>query len=181
MLSIYLDTNIVSGLAKADLDNKTMKLALEIVQRAKKGEVKLLTSELTEDEISQVPEEVRYHHLIIYSLIKNVALIAERFGSFLVTGGLGGGNLITKGLGPSPKDPLFVKLEKIIPKPSNERKANAMDTDIRHIFQCKKNEVDVFWTEDKRTILNKKNELEKLGINVMSTGEVVEKINASDA
>ena len=177
MLSIYLDTNIVSSLAKRDLKDETMKLVLEIVQLAKNGKVMLYTSELTQEEIALIPEQFRYHHNLIYYLIKNIAIFPESCCPNLITQGLGiGGGLITKGLGAGTEDPIFVSINRIIPKPLNEGKVKARNADVKHIFQSKKNNIDIFWTEDRKTILNKKNEFYKIGINVKSSKEVLDEI-----
>lgn len=64
----YLDTCIVSGLAKGDLTAENEAALLQILQARKNGSVELFTSEVARDEISKIPIEYRTIHSIIYAL-----------------------------------------------------------------------------------------------------------------
>jgi len=177
MLTAYLDTNIISAIAKQDFCEKTMKTILEVINRAKIGEVELHTSELTQEELMEIPEEYRYYHTLVYNLIKNVTTFSEYSPSNIIISGFGGGNIVTRGFGGRCEDPILISIQKIILRPINEQKAKARDADIRHLYQCKKNNLDIFWTEDRQTILNKKEDLARIGIIVMSSEQLIYKIN----
>lgn len=179
MLTAYLDTNIISTLAKEKEKKEEKVIILEIIRCAKRGEVELHTSDIVHKEIDEIPEEYRYYHSLIYNLIRNVIILTEHYPANLVLGGLGGGSLITRGLGGGRKDPLLVQIEEIIPRPTHEEKAKARDLDVRHLFQYKKNGLAIFWTEDKRTILSKKEDLAKIGIFVMSSEQLMNEISNS--
>ncbi len=178
MLTAYLDTNIISALAKKDFCENTMKSVLEVINYSKLDAIELHTSELTQEEIMNIPEEYRYHHFLIYNLIKNVSIVSECRPSNIVIGGYGGGNIVTRGFGGGGKDTLLISIDEIIHRPNNEQKAKARDADVRHLYQCKKNNLEIFWTEDKQTILNKKGDLARIGIIVMSSEQLINRINS---
>lgn len=176
-MKIYADTNIVSGLAKKDFPDTVVANFLTVLNLRKAGKIELYVSEVTSDEINEIPQEYRYYHELIYRLLNNVALKPETY-SHLITRGLGGGaaSLITRGMIGSP-DPLIKELERIIPKNTKEKAKQARQRDIKHLYQCKKNNLDIFWTEDVATILNYSSELEKIGIRVLNSQDLITEID----
>ncbi len=177
MKKIYTDTNIVSGLAKKDFPDTVLANFYAILNLKKTEKIELYVSEITNDEINEIPQEYRYYHNLIYQLLNNIALKPKTY-NHLITKGLGGGavSLITKGMIGS-SDPLIKELENIIPQKTNEKAKKARQRDINHLYQYKKNNLDIFWTEDVSTILNYSSELEKIGIRVLNSQNLIAEIN----
>jgi hypothetical protein len=129
----YLDTCIVSSLAKCDLTPENESALLRILQARKAGTVELVTSEVVRTEISAIPEEFRIQHSIIYSLLADVPLAATdyRIPPFR----------------PAPmfkrRDQLLVSLERLLPDAG----------DASHVFQAARNGVGYLITVDHRTML----------------------------
>ncbi|GAG25143.1 unnamed protein product, partial [marine sediment metagenome] len=174
-IKVYVDTNIISGMAKQDFSDEIMHCLNDILELRKQGKIELYLSEVTSEEIERIPEEYRYYHNLIYTLINNVALKPKSYSNLalsIATRGLTGGSIgiATKGLFPAQqKDPLFVEIERIIPQKNNTADQKSRLKDIEHLFQCKKNNLDIFWTEDKKTILKYASGLRKIGITVMGS------------
>jgi hypothetical protein len=189
-IHVYVDTNIISGLSKRDFSEDIIDGFDKMLNFRKSGKVQLWVSELVQSEIDEIPQEYRYYHNVIFRLIDNVAMNAEETirigpsGTSLITRGLGapsGLGMVTRGFADSSrtKDKLLVKLEKIIPDKKSDSEKKARIHDIRHLFQCKKNSLDIFWTEDKNTILKYSTELEQLGIRVLGTLDLVDYVKES--
>jgi len=71
------------------------------------------------------------------------------------------------------KDRLISKLEDIIPKKRNPKKNQSRLRDIDHLYQCKKNNIDLFWTEDTKTIIHYAFKLKDLGIYTVNTNNLL--------
>ena len=129
----YLDTCIVSGLAKGDLAAAEESALLRILQARKSGSVDLLTSEIALTEISRIPTEHRSRHSIIYGLLADVPLARTyyRIPPFR----------------PAPmfrrQDPLLKSLESLLPDA----------VDAQHVFQAAKADLKYFLTVDRQTLL----------------------------
>ena len=130
----YLDTCIVSGLAKGDLTPDDVAVLLQILPARKSGSVELFTSEVVREEISKIPAEYRTQHSIIYGLLADVPLANthHRMPPFR----------------PAPmfkrKDPLLASLEHLLPDV----------VDALHVFQAAKSDLHHLITVDRRTLLN---------------------------
>ena len=161
-MKIYVDTNIVSGLAKKDFNIETINYFHKILEYRKKGKIDLYVSDLTADELNNIPEEFKYHHNVIYLLLNNISIKTKK-NHKLITRGLGGssGSLITHGLLAS-DDPILKKIEEIISQKHNSIKKEGRQKDIDHLYQYYKNNLDIFWTEDVKTILNYHRELKEI-------------------
>jgi hypothetical protein len=61
-MAAYLDTCIVSGLVKGDLQPAQETALLRILEARKRGDLQLVTSETTKTEIDQIPEQHRRLH-----------------------------------------------------------------------------------------------------------------------
>jgi predicted nucleic acid-binding protein len=179
MPSVYLDTNIISGLAKGEFEQPTIDAILEITGQSKDGRVSLFTSEITAEELNHIPAEYRWQHYVIYNLISNVAFAPERLPSNLILQGFGGGSIITQGFGPGPKHPIVCKLEAIIPTVSKTERAFARTNDILHLYQCHAANIRYFLTQDAHTILRHRKELLAVGINATSGIELLEKLRGA--
>ena len=168
-MKIYVDTNIVSGLAKKDFNIEIINYFYKILEYRKNGIIDLYVSELTANELKKIPEEFKYHHNVIYLLLNNISIKPKKYHN-LITHGLGGssGSLITHGL-LGTNDPILHKIEEIIPQKNNLIKKEGRQKDIEHLFQCYKNNLDIFWTEDVKTILNYHLELKQIGLHVLNS------------
>jgi len=176
-MKIYVDTNILSGLAKQDFSAEIVANFFKVLNLRKAGKIELYVSEITSDEINEIPQEYRYYHQLIYQLINNVALKSKTH-SHLITKGLGGGagSLATMGMIGSPA-PLIKKLESIVPEKTREKEKQARQRDIDHLYQCKVNNLDSFWTEDVATILKYNSELKEIGIKVFNSQDLINEID----
>ena len=135
MASAYLDTCVVSGIAKGDLASETEAAVLEILRIYKDGKLGLVTSETTATEIHKIPAQYRAKHEMIYNLLANVPVAAtHRTDSGLTLMGVGGGTRV---------DPLYSALKAIVPD----------EQDAVHLFQAAMNKVKYFVTTDNKTIL----------------------------
>jgi hypothetical protein len=130
----YLDTCIVSGLAKDDLDPLEQTAVMYLLEAHKQGDLKLVTSAVTAREISQIPEEFRRAHSVIYSLLSDVPSVA--LGSITSLSLMGTP-------GPGRDDPMFESLKCLLPDPE----------DAEHVFQAAQNGVQYFVTVDRSTML----------------------------
>jgi hypothetical protein len=130
----YLDTCIVSGLAKGDLSLAEEAALLRILQARKAGSVELFTSEVTREEISKIPAEHRTIHFVIYGLLADVPLAKTHYR--------------IPPFRPAPmfrrQDPLLASLEHLLPDAA----------DALHVFQAAKAGLPYFVTVDRRTLLN---------------------------
>src|ERR1700693_2025590 len=68
----YLDTCIVSGLAKCDIAEAEVSALLRILDARTAGRVELLTSAVVNAEISRIPAPHRTAHAAIYKLLADV-------------------------------------------------------------------------------------------------------------
>ncbi len=152
----YLDTCIVSGLAKEDLPSGEQQALLEVLRRHKEGWIKLITSFVTKQEIDRVPEQARTRHEVIYSLLSDIPR-AEFSGIELFRVAFPGSLGVRQ-------DPLYTELKQLLPGVE----------DAQHVFQAIKNKVDYFVTTDDRTILRYKNELESTyGIKAVTPSQLL--------
>ena len=142
MIKAYLDTCIVSGLAKEDLDSAQQNALREVLRFHKSGDIQLVTSVLVQDEIKQIPEQYRSKHEVIYSLLADIPVTRVSWiDSGLSLLGVGGGSRV---------DPLYQELRTMLPD----------DLDAQHVFQAIKSNSTYFLTRDNRTILRYRKELE---------------------
>jgi hypothetical protein len=159
-MKIYVDTCVVSGLAKTnDLCPPVIEALWRILDLHEAAQVHLLTSSVMKDEIAKIPEQYRTRHRALYTLFAKIPITAtHRTDSGLTLMGVGGGQRT---------DPLFKALQGILPD----------EPDARHIFQAVKNKVDYFLTVDKRTILRHRVAVENCcGIKVFNPKEMVQVI-----
>lgn len=143
-LSAYLDTCIVSGLAKGDLAQADIEALLKVLQRYKNGAVSLVTSRVTKEEIDCIPKEYRLPHEVIYNLLADLPVVkAFRTDSGLMLMGVGGGIRL---------HPMLAKLTTLLTD----------EADARHLYQAARNGVRYFITTDARTIISRKAKIEEI-------------------
>jgi len=142
-MKIYLDTCIISGIAKKDLPVNEQIALVELLKRNKEGIIQFTTSSLSEEEISQIPEQHRPSHSIVYDLLREIKLSNYSYSdSGLMMMGMGGG---------AREDAVFTELKTLLPD----------EPDAKHVFQAIKGSANVFLTVDSKTILKHKDILEK--------------------
>jgi hypothetical protein len=156
MNKAYLDTCVISGLAKEDIALEEQNALLIILKAQKSGDLKLVTSDFTRRELDNIPEKYRHKHEVIYNLVADVPIAkAFRTDAGLMLMGAGGGVRLVKEM---------AQLATLL-KDKN---------DAAHIYQAFKNEIYHFLTVDSRTIISQKEEIEKIcGVLVMSPTEYV--------
>jgi hypothetical protein len=143
-LIAYLDTCIVSGLAKGDLAHPDIEALLKVLQKHKKRALCLVTSQITKEEIDRIPQKYRLQHEVIYNLLLDLPVArAFRTDSGLMLMGVGGGVRL---------HPMLAKLNTLL----------SDEADARHLYQAARNDVRYFITTDTRTILRRKAEIEEI-------------------
>ncbi len=156
----YLDTCIVSGLAKEDLSLKEQEALSNVLHQYKKGFINLVTSEVVKKELEGIPDKNRKRHETIYYLLSDVPMSqVKTTDSGLMMMGMGGGVR---------EDSLYTKLKKMLPD----------ENDANHIFQAIKSSANYFVTVDNKTILRYHKELEsEYNIKTVLPSELVVLIN----
>ena len=138
----YLDTCIVSGLAKGDLGSETQAALLRILEARKVGRVELVTSEVTRSELAAIPEVHRGSHSAIYYLLADVPLAPAEYR--------------IPPFKPAPmfrrRDKLLLALEALLPDAA----------DASHAFQAARSMASYLITTDRRTMLKHADAVEAL-------------------
>lgn len=160
MIKAYLDTCIVSGLAKEDLPSAEQMALLIILRFHKSGDVQLVTSILVKEEIDKIPEEHRMRHEIVYNLLANIPVSQVSWtDSGLTLMGVGGGKKV---------DSLYLELKALLPD----------ELDAQHIFQAVKSGAKYFVTTDNHTILKYREALiTKYNLSVIAPSELEKTLN----
>jgi hypothetical protein len=134
VLSAYLDTCLVSGLAKEDLRADEAQALLEVLKLQRSGRIQVVTSDVTAKEIERIPREHRIRHEVIYNLLAALPMASRHStNSGLMLMGVGGG---------SREHPIAAALKRILPD----------EPDVDHLYQASRNNVQYFVTVDDRTI-----------------------------
>lgn len=133
-LSVYLDTCIISGLAKEDLIEQEYEALKFVLGLRKKGAIQLVTSPVAKAELDKIPVKWRNKHENIYNLLNDVPMKRFRSIPFLDLMDL-------TGLGRLNRD--YLKLRQLL----------ADEEDAKHVYQAVRNGIQVFLTTDFRTIL----------------------------
>jgi len=151
-MKAYLDTCIVSGLAKSDLSSIEQQALEEILNLYDQGRVELFISAEVEDELSRIPEEDREPHLEFLDRFRDLPRV--KTGALTRLGPLGPiGN---------PRTRMLNRL----------KEAGLDETDAKHIFITATNRVKYFVTTDKKTILRYTAQVEKAsGVQTMLPSE----------
>ena len=137
LLTIYLDTNILSRITDLKISEQTAKAYEALSQRT---DIQLVTSEKTSQEIKITPNQSRASMLqFIYSLFHKVPMKTMRD-----SGCVSGAPIGCTPLSGDWTDPLLNKLETIFDSDDSE-----------HIFQSIKSDCSFFLTLDKKSILNR--------------------------
>ena len=171
MISAYLDTNVISGLAKGEYSDDVAAALIALTALAKDGRIDLRTSEIAADELAMIPARYRRQHYVIYNLIKNVAVpAAYRAPQQIVARG---GRAMSWLRIPTRNMALLRELEALIPAKRNPEKVQARNRDIEHLHRFTQVGLDYFLTEDHRSILCHKARLLALGIKAVCSLELL--------
>ena len=134
-MKAYLDTCIVSGLAKSDLSSTELEAFNKILDLHDAGSVELFTSAEVADELSAIPEKHRESHLEVFERFLDLPRI-EKIGGVTRLG------------------PMGLPTSNPLRKMRNRLKEAGLDeTDAMHVFIATTNRVEYFVTTDKKTIL----------------------------
>jgi hypothetical protein len=138
----YLDTNLISGLAKEDIRPVELAALRDLLRRRKAGQLILCTSAVASEELGGIPATARAPHEDIYPLLDDVPTVDEQF-PMPKAYGAGAYGADAYGMGPIVEDSDLGVLRSILPD----------ENDARHVFQAAKNGIDYFVTCDERTIV----------------------------
>jgi hypothetical protein len=143
-LRVYVDTCIVSGLAKKDLSQADINALMEVLPKHKNNIISFVTSQVTKEEIDRIPKKYRLEHEVIYNLLSDLPVVrAFRTDPGLMLMGVGTGRRL---------HPMLVKLNTLL----------ADEADARHLYQAARNGVRYFITTDAHTILCRRTEIEEI-------------------
>ena len=158
MTQIYVDTCIISGLAKHDLKPAEQHATEVLAAFAKDSRVSLVASSVAREELEKVPLDVRQPHLSQYSLLGQLSSSCTSWLDPI------GGAVI--------EHPIYQALTSLLPD----------RPDAEHIFQAYSSGVTTFITTDERTILANKDRIQGIsGIRVMSPSEFIRGSNLTSA
>ena len=152
----YLDTCVVSGLAKGDLEQNEITALFSILEARRNGLVELVASPVVEREISRIPEQHRTPHSAIYALLKEIPLVP----AFRKTPPF------------SPLDfPFGVRPERLLMLLNN---VLPDEEDAAHVYQAAKSGIKYVITADVKTMLSRSAEVSRLcGVQLLKPTEFV--------
>lgn len=154
----YLDTCIVSGLAKEDLAQEQLIALGKILRARRAGQVELVTSSVTQQEIEKVPVSFRAKHDVIFNLLCDIPVAVTHHTDAALFLLVGAG---------CREDPLYAKLKAILPD----------ENDAMHTFQAAKNSIEFLITVDRRTFLTHARAVrDACGVELMTPGTFVGKV-----
>ncbi len=176
-VSVYVDASVVSGLAKQDFPDATIADFFRVLDCARTGRADLWVTELVDDEIKGVPEEHRYYHTLVLKLLREMPYVPERMQTGLQSPIFGFISAMPAfGMGRPAPDKRYQAIEDVLT--SGGREPASVEMDAKHLYQCLVNEIDLFWTEDRRSILQHQVELAKLGLSVVDTATLLSQLQA---
>jgi hypothetical protein len=151
----YLDTCIVSGLAKGDLGQPDVDALVKILRAHKQGLIRLVASQVVRRELEAIPASYRASHEVIYSLLTDVPTVpTHSTDSGLTLCGVGGGSV---------EDPVFTAIKSILPDVP----------DAEHVFQACKAGARYLITADRRSLTKHSASIEaSCGVKVVAPTEL---------
>jgi hypothetical protein len=151
----YLDTCVVSGLARNDFASAEREAMIELLRRYEVRSVDFVTSAVALSELEQIPSEHQTPHLAVYHLLRKVRVLSEPSFTRLGPSGLPMAN---------PYHLTWSRIHAILPD----------DNDAKHVFQASQHRVDYFVTVDESTILKHKSALAvQAGIRAVKPSELL--------
>ncbi len=168
MLNILVDTNVIGALAKREFPASLVDFQ-KVLGFRKAGKLQLWVSSINEAELQAISDNDRYYHELIFMLIDNISVKATVVADDMKNVALGVWPLSVV----RKTHPMIGELEQLIPESQNPERQRSRSRDIAQLYQCYRNNLDAFWTEDQSTILNYAEQLLNLGIKVLSTRDLV--------
>lgn len=157
-LHVYLDTCLVSGLAKRDLVPLEQDALRDLLDLHKKRQISLMTSAVTKEELAALPVDVRGLHEDIYALLGEVPISSEGIVQPKTNRSRSGI------LGWWLPDATLATLHQLVPDPN----------DARHLVHALKAGCDFFITTDVKTIVSKRAAVEaRFSLKIRKPSELV--------
>jgi len=157
-MKVYLDTCIISGIAKQDIKDEDLVALTEILKMHKDNKVEIVTSEVAKEELNKIPPEYRSKHLMVYNLLNNVPTVEYLKLNFFSVGF------------PVKQTKEFGELFSLLKDKG----------DAQYIYQAFRNGVDFFLTVDKKTILSHHSDIQSIcGVKVLSPNRFISVNDAS--
>ena len=157
----YLDTCVISGLVRSQLDETEESALLELLKRFDDGSLNLVVSEIAEREIARIPPAHRTPHDDFYNLLSAVPTFRPPALTRLSPLGLPM---------PDPHWPLWKDLTKVL-----------SDDDANHAYQVISYGFDFLVTVDRRTILRHQEYLrESCHLNALLPSEALKSLEESE-
>jgi hypothetical protein len=164
---VYLDTNLIIGLAKQDLPPTERTAMSDLLRRHKNRTLGLCTSHLAKEELTAYAQGADPTQDVIYMLLEDVPAIQEEFLGAPVIGSFALGSA-----GPIIRDELLDKLTDLLPH----------GEDARHVFQAARNGIDYFITCDHKSILAYVASVEPIaGIRLRSPSQLVADLASAES
>lgn len=160
--SAYLDTNLVIGLARDDLGDVEQAAIVDLLDRHKGRRLRLVTSQVTLEELRKIPHEDRRPDEQMYRLLEELPTAAEVLAP-----------VVTRSDRPHLVGLLpigyLVELQEILD-----------ETDARHVFQALQANVEYFVTVDRKTILSRRDAVEaKVAMKFRKPSELVGELDGA--
>jgi len=137
---VYLDTCIVSGLARNDLTRLDAETLIKLLSRSSNGVVEFVTSAVALSELEKIPKKYQIPHLAVYHLLRKVQALPEPSLTRLAPSATPMAN---------PNRRIWLKIQSILPD----------ENDVKHVYQSINHHIDYFATVDESTILKYKSVL----------------------
>lgn len=155
-MKIYVDTCVISGHAKNELNAQEARAFTKLLELYKQGEVSLLTSAVSREEIDRIPKQYRTPHEGILEQLRNIPAA----GYLVLDHGFEVPAFGVK------QHSIYKSLAKLLKDPD----------DAKHIYQAYREGASIFVTLDAKTILAKAHEISRASsIEVLLPSESVAK------
>ncbi len=152
----YLDTVLVSGLARNDINEHEL-CALRAINRIYlDGDIELFASKIVGEELTRIPEQHRTPHLVIYDLFLKVPKVEP-----------GPSTVISPLILPmsNPRRRTWERLTSLLPD----------EPDCQHLLTAQFNRIEYFVTVDEKTILKHRNKLRDIiGVKAVLPSELID-------
>src|SRR5256885_514065 len=89
--SAYLDTCVISGIARQDLKTVELEALSKILELYQQSKIRLVTSDVARGEIDKIPEQFRYTHKAVYLLLSTLPISSITRPNMMMLLGVGGG------------------------------------------------------------------------------------------
>lgn len=159
MHKVYLDTCIVSGIAKNDLAIDEQSSVVKLLNLFQKSKIALVTAATTIDEINDIPDSFRQLHVTTYELLLEIPVCPQKRVMDMIGNGF---------ISFPREEPVLTTLRRFIPD----------ELDRQHLLNAISDKCDYFVTTDEKTILRYKEQLHEAfsEVTFLKPSEVLNKI-----